>query len=58
MTEQELMAAYEATKIGFDLKWRQRSALDASPYYLDVMTAAHEGRWDDVRNLLTQAGVI
>jgi len=58
MTNAEKMNAYEATKNRFNLKWRQRDALDASAEYEAIMIAAHLGKWNIAEQLLQQAGII
>jgi hypothetical protein len=58
MSFQDLMNAYAATKDRFGLKAKQRDLLDASPYYLDIMIAAHRGDWNTADNLLWDAGVL
>jgi hypothetical protein len=55
MSHADLMNAYAATKDRFGLKAKQRTALDASRYYLDIMIAAHNGDWRTASNLLQDA---
>ena len=58
MSHANLMDAYAAAKAHFGLKHQQRTMLDNSPYYLDIMVAAHNGDWNRADRLLWDAGVL
>lgn len=58
MTNAEKMLAYEAIKDRFDLKWRQRDALDAAPEYEAILQAAHWCQWVNVERMLRHAQII
>jgi len=57
-TREQRSAAYAAIKARFDLKHTQRTMLDASDRYRDIVTAAHEGRWHIAEDLLRAEGII
>lgn len=55
----ERQEAYRAVKERYDLRARQRDALDAKPELLDtVLEWAHTGHWADVAALLVNAGIL
>ena len=49
--------AYRATADRFNLRHKQRSALDVSPLYHAIMRAAHAEDWTTVEELLFDAGI-
>lgn len=57
LTQDQRMAAYELVKETFGLKWRQRDALDASPFYGEILEAAHANDLVAVAVLLDRAGI-
>jgi hypothetical protein len=48
---------YSEIKVCFNLKWRQRNALDVTVYAEDIARAALWGNWDLVARLLRIAGI-
>lgn len=58
MTQDQRMNAYAEVKNRFELKYRQRDKLDASPGYASILKAAHSGNWEQVGRLLKQHGII
>lgn len=58
MSQDEQMDAYRALKNRFDLKARQRDALDNSPYYEAAVIYAHMGLWHGAGMVLVNAGII
>ena len=52
LTKDQRMNAYADVKTHFGLRHWQRTALDRSPLYPYVMSAAHDGNWTIVEQLL------
>lgn len=54
----EIMGLYREVAQTFDLRAAQRTKLDNSKYYEPIMNAALLRNWDQVRKLLTEAGIV
>lgn len=52
LTPAQRYNAYEAIETWYDLDEVQRQALDESPIYPNVMSAAHRGEWLAVKQML------
>lgn len=54
----ERQEAYRAVKERYDLRARQRDALDASPKLDAILEWAHSGHWHQVNVLIESEGVL
>lgn len=52
------MIAYREIKLRFNLLAAQRDQLDASPFYVEIMDAAHVADWGTVADLLRRAEIV
>ena len=58
MTRDDRMAAYAAIKTRYNLKHRQRTALDEAPHYGVIIGYAHKGDWAAVESYLKEDKIL